>query len=143
MSWDILLLRVPGDIAAIEQLPDGFCPEDLGSREHVCSVLGSTLPDFGVAEPGWASAAGPGWFLETYLGEDDPVVSLILQTRGNGDDVLPPVLAVARQLACGAIDLWTGKVLRDVDTTGWAEFQAYRSQLMTRDPAEPGPQSER
>ncbi|MFI9821653.1 hypothetical protein ACIHFC_14455 [Streptomyces sp. NPDC052013] len=130
MSWDVLLLRLPGDVASTGDLPGDFTPAPLGPRQDVLAVLRQAVPEVDLADPAWGELTGPGWSMELNIGTDDPVVTLMLHIRGGGDDVLVPVFRFAEALGCKVLDLAEGDLITPEDTAGWHAFQAYRDHVI-------------
>ncbi|MFV0135121.1 hypothetical protein ACLGIH_18190 [Streptomyces sp. HMX87] len=130
MSWDVLLLRLPGDAASMEELPDGWAPPPLGRRQEVLAAVREAAPEADLSDPSWGELLGAGWSMELGMGSEDPVDTVMLHIRGRGDGVLPHVLRLADALGCKALDLSTGSFLAAGDTAGWHAFQAYRDRVV-------------
>ncbi|MCT7351173.1 hypothetical protein N4P33_03180 [Streptomyces sp. 15-116A] len=132
MSWDVLLLRLPDDVASMGDLPGDFTPAPLGPAQDVLAALRRAVPEVDLTDPAWGELTGPGWSMELNIGTDDPVVTLMLHIRGGGDDVLVPVFRFAEALDCRVLDLAKGDLATPEDTTGWHAFQAYRDHVIGR-----------
>jgi hypothetical protein len=128
LSWDVLLLRLPDDNASLEDIP-GEGPPPLGSRDQVHARVRAGFPDVDLTDPTWGELLGPTWSMELNIGDDDPVVTIMLHIRGGGDDAVAAALRLAEVLDCHAYDLATGDVLEPGGPNGWQTFQAYRDAL--------------
>lgn len=82
MSWDVLLLPLPADIASIEDLPADHEPPPIGSRSNIHKALRSAAGDVDLTDPTWGELLGPTWVIEVGIGERDPVESVMLHVRG-------------------------------------------------------------
>lgn len=130
MSWDVLLLRVPEGVTAVDALAVDFVPDPVGALDAVVGLLGQWIPGVDLSDPSWGQLEGPGWSIELSIGDEDPVDSVMLHVRGGGDDVLPVVIRIARVLECGALDISTGDFLVEGATEGWNAFQQYRDRVL-------------
>ncbi|AYG78206.1 hypothetical protein DWB77_00313 [Streptomyces hundungensis] len=129
MSWDVLLLHLPDDVASVQDIPDGFSPHPLGSQRDVLAAVARAAPEADLSDPAWGELCGATWSIELNIGADSPVDTVMLHIRGSGDDVLTSVTRLGRALGCKALDCSTGKVLADQEPTGWHAFQNYRDRV--------------
>ncbi|MGW2402463.1 hypothetical protein ACWCYY_38555 [Kitasatospora sp. NPDC001664] len=127
MSWDLLLLPAPADVTAVDELPDGFRSDPLGSREHVAAALRERIPGIDLTDPAWGHLAGPAWSVEVNIGSDDPVESIMLHVRGTGYDALTAVFRIADAVGCRVLDISEGTFLASHDAaTSSHAFQDHR-----------------
>lgn len=129
MSWDVLLLRLPDDVASVREMPDGYTPPPFGSQEEVLAAVQRATPEADLADPTWGELRGAGWSMQLNIGSRDPVDSIMLHIRGSGDDVLTPVFRLAAALSCKVLDCSSGDVITPQDTTGWHAFQDFRDHI--------------
>ncbi|MFJ5635336.1 hypothetical protein ACIQF5_22205 [Streptomyces goshikiensis] len=131
MSWDLLLLPAPADVTSVDELPDDFISDTLGSREHVAAALHERIPGIDLTDPAWARLAGPAWSVGVNIGSDDPVESIMLHIRGTGDEALPAVFRIADAVGCRVLDISEGAFLASHDAaTSWHAFQGYRDRAI-------------
>lgn len=131
MSWDVLLMPLPDEIASVNDLPDDHEPPPVGPAERVLARLRDAVPDVDLTDPAWGLLTGPSWSVEVDIGSEDPVRSVTLHVRGSGDDVLPVVLRIAAALGCRAVDYSTAELLTGAeDLAGWHGFQGYRDRVL-------------
>ncbi|MFG3283246.1 hypothetical protein [Streptomyces sp. NPDC048111] len=133
MSWDVLLLRLPAGVTAVQDIPDGFSPPPMGWTADVVATLRATVPDVDLTDPAWGELPGPTWNMELNIGSSDPVDSIMLHIRGYGDDVLDFIARIAHALGCDALDISTGGLVTAREVTGWHGFQAYRDRVVGAD----------
>ncbi|RKS79511.1 hypothetical protein BZB76_0982 [Actinomadura pelletieri DSM 43383] len=132
MSWDVLLMRVPAEVRGMDDLPQDYAPEPVGSLPDALGRLASELPEVDLSDPEWGVLEGPTWSIELNIGHDDPLEAVMLHVRGGGDDVLTVILRIAQILGCRALDTSTGDFLAEGRTEGWHAFQQYRDQVANR-----------
>lgn len=130
MSWDVLLLRLPDDVASMHELPDGYPPQPLGRQRDVFAAATEAAPEVDLSDPTWGDLSGPTWSIEFNIGSEDPVDSVMLHTRGSGDDVLGPVFRLAEALRCKVLDLTEGDLINPGQTSGWHAFQQFRDHVI-------------
>lgn len=110
MSWDVVVLRLPGHVQTVDDLPDDWPPEPLGPPRQVLGRLCATFPRIQPCGPAGAMLLGTGWTVEFRLGEDDPVVCVTLHARG-GEHVVEVAHRAAGALDSRVLDLSTGRLL--------------------------------
>ncbi|MEU6541549.1 hypothetical protein [Streptomyces sp. NPDC047000] len=130
MSWDVLLLRLPGDVTSMHELPDGCSPEPLGRQYDVLAAVTQALPEVDLSDPTWGDLSGPTWSIELNIGSEDPVDSIMLHIRGSGDDALAPVFRLAEALRCKVLDLAEGELINPGHMSGWHTFQQFRDRVI-------------
>ncbi|KAB2350347.1 hypothetical protein [Actinomadura rudentiformis] len=130
MSWDVLVLKAPGEVVGVDELPKDFDPGPIGSLRDVLDRLRRHVPLIDLSDPTWGRMESENWSIEVNIGSDDPVESVMLHVRGGGDDVVPIVVETARILGCRALDVSSGEFLSDGDTAGWRAFQEYRDRVI-------------
>ena len=123
MSWDVLLLRLPGHVTSMEELPDGEDTPPLGRKPWVLDAVRRALPESDLTNPRRGQAEGPGWSIELVFGSIDPVDSIMLQVRGNYDDALAPIFRLAAELGCRVLDVFEGNLITPLD------FQEFRDRF--------------
>ncbi|MFB7778347.1 hypothetical protein [Streptomyces bauhiniae] len=130
MSWDVVLLRLPDDVASMDTLPPDYTPTALGRHDEVLAAVTHAVPGADLSDPTWGDLSGPTWSIELNIGPEDPVDSIMLHIRGSGDNVLVPVLRLAQALRCKALDLSEGVVITQGQTSGWHAFQQFRGRVI-------------
>ncbi|MBR7835016.1 hypothetical protein KDL01_17205 [Actinospica durhamensis] len=131
MSWDVVLFKIPNDVASMADIPRNYKPAPLGSRTEVEAVLRTAVPTVDLSDPTWGNLDGPTWSIELNIGRDDPIDSIMLHVRGGGDEVMAPIFAMAAALDCRVLDCSSGDFITAVEETdGWHEFQAFRDRAV-------------
>jgi hypothetical protein len=92
MSWDLFIMRLPDGLKSTEDIPEDFEPPVLGTLKEVHDSICEVLPGLPL-ENGVAAIEVDGGSVEIYVGEDDPVQSVMLCIRGE-----EPVLDVVNDL---------------------------------------------
>lgn len=131
MSWDLLLMPVPDDSAAFDELPEHDDVPSLGQRAQVLAALAGTMPDADLSDPAWGVMEGPTWSLEINVSDSDPVEAIMLQVHGTGDDVLTVVHRVAEAVGGVVMDCAADELLVEGQTAGWHGFQRQRDEALT------------
>lgn len=130
MSWDVLLLNYEGN----PPTPDGEeepPSSPLGPAAEVRASLARALPGIDWSEPAWGVYQGDGFTIELNTGTDDPIESIMLHVRGEGD--APSALrAIAAPHRWSLYDLSADAYLDpdDPDAAGWDAFRAYRDRAV-------------
>ena len=115
MSWEVLLLRLPGHVTSMGGLRDDEGTPPLGPKPWVLDAVRRALPESDLANPERGQAEGPGWSIELILGSIDPVDSIMLQVRGNYDDALAPIFRLAAELGCRVLDVECENLITPLD----------------------------
>lgn len=131
LSWDLLLMPVPDDSAALDELPEGDEMPSLGERARVLAALAETMPSADLSDPAWIVVDGPTWSLEINVSDSDPVEAIMLQVHGTGDDVLTVVHRLAESLGGAVMDCAADELLLPGDPSGWHAFQRQRDASLT------------
>ena len=64
MSWDVLLLRLPGHVTSVEGVRDHDGMPPLGRKPWVLDTVRRALPGADLTDPAWGQIEGPGWSIE-------------------------------------------------------------------------------
>lgn len=131
MSWDLLLMPVPDESAAVDELPEDHDGPSLGQRAQVLAALTGTMPDADLSDPAWGVLEGPTWSLEINVSDSDPVDAIMLQVHGTGDDVLTVVHRLADAVGGVVMDCAGDELLVEGETAGWHGFQQQRDEALT------------
>jgi hypothetical protein len=115
MSWEVLLLRLPGHVTSMEGLRDDEGTPPLGPKPWVLDAVRQALPESDLTNPKRGQVEGPGWSIELILGSIDPVDSIMLQVRGNYDDALAPIFRLAAELGCRVLDVECENLITPLD----------------------------
>ncbi|MGI5478727.1 hypothetical protein [Streptomyces lavendofoliae] len=135
MSWDVLLLRLPDNVASVHEMSGDHTSPPLGRLHDVLAAVAQAVPHADLSDPIWGDLLGPTWCMELNIGDDDPVDSITLHIRGSGDDVLTPVFRLAETLGCKVLDCAEGDLITAGQPSGWHAFQQFRDRVSG--PAEP------
>lgn len=130
MSWDVLLVRLPGEVTAVSRTAHDYVPAPLGSRHDVLATVARVLPEADLSDPAWGVLSGPTWSIELSIGADDPVESVMLHLRGAGDDVLTPVFELAGELGCKVFDCSAGDLITPGGVSGGHGSRRFRDQVV-------------
>ncbi|QDD59111.1 hypothetical protein FE156_11150 [Streptomyces albidoflavus] len=130
MSWDVLLVRLPGEVTSVSRTAHDYVPAPLGSRHDVLATVARVLPEADLSDPAWGVLSGPTWSIELSIGADDPVESVMLHLRGAGDDVLTPVFELAGALGCKVFDCSAGDLITPGGVSGGHGSRRFRDQVV-------------
>jgi hypothetical protein len=129
VSWDVLLLRLPGPVTSVEDARD-HDDMPVGRKAWVLDTVRRALPEADLTDPAWGQVEGPGWSIELNIGSDDPVDATMLHVRGGGDDVLAPISRLAGELGCRVLDCSEGDLISfPRQASGWHAFQESRDRV--------------
>jgi hypothetical protein len=131
MSWDVSLFPAEGAPAPGKEIPEDWSPAPLGTAAEVRSRIADVLPAVVWDDKGWGTLEGTGWSIEFNFGRKDPVESVMLHIRGNGNP-LSVLSALCQRNSWAALDLSTGEFLdlSAPSAKGWKEFRQFRDQLL-------------
>ena len=140
MSWDVLVWSVPSDIVTLDELTQRIdkLGQDsvfgrLGSLHEIVETIQAALPDADFSDRSWGRLRGDGFSIEFNVGDDDPVVSIMLHIRGGGE-LLPVLRTLCEQTGWRLFDISESRFMdfgRDA-VRGWQRWQAYRDQVVGR-----------
>ncbi|WP_195730498.1 hypothetical protein [Streptomyces albidoflavus] len=130
MSWDVLLVRLPGEVTAVSRTAHDYVPAPLGSRHDVLATVARVLPEADLSDPASGVLSGPTWSIELSIGAHDPVESMMLHIRGAGDDVLTPVFELAGALGCKVFDCSAGDLITPGGVSGGHGSRRFRDQVV-------------
>ena len=130
MSWDILIQDL-SDAVAVEDIPDDFQPQPLGSRAEVVERLKSAFPEADFSDPSWGILDGADWSIEFNVGDGDPCDSVMLHVRGSGTEALAAVQRAIDALGGRGLDMQgSGFFEMDEARASFAKWQDYRDQMV-------------
>lgn len=86
MSWDILVYAAKAPPPKVENLPEDWNGEPLGTTEEVRKKLSAAAPDIDWADPTWGDLQRGSLSIEFNVGSEEPCASLGLHVRGNDSD---------------------------------------------------------
>jgi hypothetical protein len=132
MSWDVMVLNLGGEPPpedAAEAEPVG----PLGTAAQVRRRIAKHLPGVDWSEPSWGVYEGDGFTIEFNAEDDDPLDSLMLHVRGEGD-AIAALLRFASPNGWALLDCTTSEFLdpENPSAAGWEGFQAYRDRAIGR-----------
>lgn len=127
MSWDVLLLDAPADVAVEDLTEDRVRP--LGSRAHVHDALRAAWPALDLGDPAWGRLDEHA--IEVSIGDADPVDSIMLHVRGS-DGAAQAILALCRSAGWRALDVSTGDWLDAAQepADGLRSWRAFRDRAI-------------
>lgn len=134
MSWDIVVTRLPSDVASLEDLPEDQEPPILGTREQITEKLRELHPSLDLAFPERPLIEGDGFSIEVWLPEGE-LRMFSLSIRGGGD-VVKVVAGILEALEASGIDPGseTGLFSLDGSPESLSDWQRYRDSLAPRQP---------
>ena len=109
MSWDAVLLRIKGPLRAIEEVEDeDYLP--LGKRKDVITAISTTFPASKRQTPTQLLYRDGDLSISFALQGRDPVDSVLLEVRGEGDPITP-LMELATRNAWVVLDASTSEFL--------------------------------
>jgi hypothetical protein len=88
MSWDILIFAMKEPPPPMEQMPEDWGGESLGSAQSVREKISACFPKFDWSDQAWGIFEGDGFSLEFNLGESESINDpVMVHVRGGGDAI--------------------------------------------------------
>jgi len=118
MSWQVLLVRLPGALGSLAELPSGWAPPPLGGPQLVAERIGAAAAKASVEldcdGERTVVLRCDDFVIEAELGGFTSVDRVLLRVLGS-DAVWPLIGSLAQALDASAVDCETDAVL-DADT---------------------------
>ena len=132
MSWDILIMDLPHDAASLADVPDGFQPDPLGSRDEVITAILDVAPSADFGDPEWGYLDSEAFSIEFSMHGDEVVETIMLHVRGGGS-VVDFIATLLTRLGCRAVDCAESEFFSP-ETSGESlrAWQAYRDSVVDR-----------
>ncbi len=130
MSWDVLVSNGAEAPPEFGEPQEGWQPPPLGSPSEVRAKISECLPDVDWREPAWGIYSSGELTIEFNIGSDDPIDSLMLHVRGEGD-ALGVIADLCKSLSWSALDLSTCEELdfENPSPEGWNDLKRFRNDL--------------
>jgi hypothetical protein len=131
MSWDVFVQDIPRHVASVDEIPDDFAPQPLGSRASIVDAIRCVAPFADTSDPSWVRIEGHGCDIEVSLGGDDPVDHFAFHIRG-GDVSVAVVAAILARLGFRAFDPDSDTGLFEVDSAraSLEKWMAFRDRAL-------------
>lgn len=132
MSWDLFVLRLPEGVSDVDQLPDDFESDSIGTRASIIEKIENAIPGTDFSDPSWGKIDGAGYSIEVNVGHEDDVTSFALHVRG-GEFAICVVKDILDSLGLQAIDPSSPSGLfdqRDVPHDGYHRWRDYRDRVV-------------
>ena len=104
MSYDIFVQDIPKSANTIEEIPDNFTPQKIGSRREIISSILEIVPEADFSDPTWGTIEGESFSIEVNLGEDEILTSFAFHVNGD-NTALTIISAILNHLDLRAFDL--------------------------------------
>lgn len=132
-SWDVLAQDFP-PVDTIDQIPDDFIPQPLGSRAELMARIQRRVPALRFGPDGLGCVTGTGLDLEINVGKQDPVDSIAFHGRGGSGDI-EVIADVLDALHLRAIDSGTGEFFsRSAAQAAQREWREHRNAVIEGTP---------
>jgi hypothetical protein len=125
MSWDVLFQDLPRGIRSIEEVPEDYEPKPLCTRAELIAKVTAVAPHVDFSDPTWGRIDGHDHSIELNVGEEDPVVAVMLHVRG-GDSVLGLIHELALALDVLPLDCSSGELLDFESDAAKESLRAWR-----------------
>ena len=125
-------MDLPRDAQTVSDLPDGFEPRPLGSRNDLITAIRSAAPTADFSDPSWGQIAAGDFSIEVNMGTDEPVGSVMLHVRG-GDGAIALIAEILDRLNARTLDIQTGQVFEETAAaTSLAAWRSYRDRIISQ-----------
>jgi hypothetical protein len=108
-NWNVVLMELPAEARTVKDVPQGFSPHSLGSRDAVIARLCKDLP-IEFSEPNLGALDAGSYSILFDLGDDMEVDTVTLHVEGD-PSALQAVQIAAQALGSRAVDLTRGQLL--------------------------------
>lgn len=131
MSYDIIVQDLPSGATSVEDIPEGFEPAPLGSRQAIIDGILKVVPSADFSDPSWGKIDGDGWSIEVNIGGHDPCRSFSFHVRGDSQ-ALGAVAAILNHLDFRALDTSENGIFSsDRDSIdSFNKWREYRHQIV-------------
>ena len=131
MSWDVFIFASRDVSPPVEQMPDDWRGELLGSVEEVRGIISELLPGVDWSDPSWGLYDGSGYSYEFSIASGPTSGGFAIHVRGGGD-AIAPLLRIAERRGWFLLDSSQGEWIHHCTEPGrgWACFQAYRDRML-------------
>ena len=133
MSWDVSVFAAKVAPPPVQDMPDDWKGDVLGTRADVRAKITACLPTVAWSDPTWGTFEGEGFCYEFNVGLEDPCDGFMIHVRGGGDAVAP-LLDLAQRWGWYLLDTSQGEWMHHCPEAGagWQGFQAYRDAVLGR-----------
>jgi len=123
--------RFPRDIKTIEELPDDFKPQAIGSRAQIAQSLQTVFPNANISDLGWLIVDDKEFSIEISVGHKEPCDGFMLHVRG-GEAAVGAVTQIAQLFEARAFDMTSCQFLDSTPDPGggFRQWQAYRGKVV-------------
>jgi hypothetical protein len=133
MSWDLLAGRFPEEYEKVEDLPDNFKLEVIGTRDEVVALMQKAVPEVGFDQSGWGGLDGA---TEVYIGDEPYVDSISFFVHGGGQETVMRIFKVASSLNLRVIDYSSGEFI-ELDgkaVENYKQWERYKDYVLQSSP---------
>jgi hypothetical protein len=108
MSWDVLFQDLPPNIEHLDEIPVGFQPKTLCSREYYEKMVSSVFPNIDMTtDRSWLILEENDYSIEFNSSDDDPMENVMLHVHGS-DASLNAIKKICEYTGWKAIDTTLG-----------------------------------
>lgn len=131
MSWDVSVFSCKTPPPPMDQIPDDWRADVMGSGDEVRGKISQFLAGVDWSDPTWGSYRGGGFSFEFNLGSKEPLEGFMVHVRGGGDAVAA-LVKFAKPNNWYLLDCSTGDWINNDNPSeeGWKGFQAYRDRVI-------------
>ena len=134
MSWDICVFAAKEPPPPVDEMPNEWRGEPLGTTAEVRSKISACLPEVDWSNPEWGHYDSDGLSLEFNVGGEGPSDGFMVHVRGGGDAV-QALLKLSDRWNWYLLDVSQREWLHHCSNVeaGWKGFQEYRNRVLGRD----------
>ena len=132
MSWDIFVQDLPKGVRRVQEIPEDFVPQPLGTRGELVRRIHEIAPEVDFDDRGWGQLDGDGYAIEISLGENEVVESVALHVRGDKRAVYM-VQHVLHELQLRALDPSSDSGIFSLEAgslDGFTRWRAFRDTVI-------------
>lgn len=126
MSWGLGAFNISADYKTVADLPPGFKPDPIGSRDEVRQAIVTILPSVDVSDPRYVVYQDQEGVIEFSIGDSEICESLGVRIVGGGDPI-PIIDRIFRSLNVRGVDYQTGDFFSIetsvVSHSDWKQFR--------------------
>lgn len=130
MGWEVIVLHAPPEVRDLSGFPADFRPVPLGAHASVLEAIREVVPDVEFSKPELGFITGEGFGMEVFLGEDDPVDTVMVKVVG-GEGALEVVARIMERLGAQAFDIQTAERFEpSAARASFGEWSAFRDRMV-------------
>jgi hypothetical protein len=130
VSWDVFAQDLPADARCVDEIPNDFVPQPIGTRSEIIGKITEVAPFADFSDPAWGNIEGEDFSIEVGMGDDEEVQCVAFFVRGS--DVAAGLISqILTHLKLRALDSGTGEFFDHQNAAeGLRRWRQYRDRIV-------------